>query len=339
LATSVTDSVGGKKTSKLTMGWIHYWNLLPLKAELKRNYGSALTFSNGHPSVVNRWLVEAAVDAAPCSSICLVKNPQFDIAAPVGVACDGPVQSVYLGFHQDQLEYFEVIKKRNQTLKEIVRQALANFADDPRRMSQFIWQNAAEAASGFHPASVLPLNLTPSSATSVMLTRLLYRLWFGEGVGDITAAGSLARPGVRAVDLLIGDEALQRRPEYTQILDLGQVWKDLTGLPFVFAVWQSTSPLSPANRRMICDAAELAQARMRVEPSVYVPDVPVMATDGSPIDLAAYWKAIQYRLGPAQMRGLTLFFCLARHMIQAPADGDLLVKILRWQSAGNQATS
>jgi predicted solute-binding protein len=316
------------------MGWIPYWNLVPLKAELKKSFGGVLHFNNGHPSVVNKWLVEAAVDAAPCSSICLVKNPQLNIAAPVGVACDGPVQSVYLGFKHDQLGFLDFLRTRHLALQDIFRQALSSHLDDPRRMSQLIWQSATADAKDVHTAAILPLNLTPNSATSVMLSRLLYRLWFGEAAGESSGTGTLQRADVRGVDLLIGDEALQRRPEYVQILDLGEVWKDLTGLPFVYAVWQSANPLSANNRRLICEAADLAQARMRVEPSVYVPDAHIAATDGSSIDLASYWKVIQYRLGPSHMRGLALFFSLARHLIQAPADGDLLVKIMRWQSAG-----
>jgi len=323
-----------KNDPRVNMGWIPYWNLVPLKAEIKRAFGATVQFSNGHPSTVNRWLAEAAVDIAPCSSICLVQNPQFNIAAPIGVAADGAVQSVFLGFTKDQLDFLDLIKSRNASLQEIFRHSLTSFPEDPRRASQFIWQNAAAGADSLSIAGVLPLNLTPNSATSVMLSRLLYRLWFGETALEQNVSGANSASGNKAVDLLIGDEALLRRSHYAEVIDLGQIWKDLTGLPFVFAVCQSVRPLSSSNIRMLSDAADLAQARMRIEPSDYLPDLATNGIEGRSVDLPAYWKVIQYRLDSAHMRGLALFFALSRQMIQAPADGDLVVKIMRWHAAG-----
>ena len=39
--------------------------------------------------------------------------------------------------------------------------------------------------------------------------------------------------------LIIGDRALQNRSKFSYIYDLGLGWKEMTGLPFVFAVWVS----------------------------------------------------------------------------------------------------
>ncbi len=41
--------------------------------------------------------------------------------------------------------------------------------------------------------------------------------------------------------LVIGDDAMKVREEGFIILDLGQEWKELTGLPFVYAVWVTKS--------------------------------------------------------------------------------------------------
>ncbi len=46
--------------------------------------------------------------------------------------------------------------------------------------------------------------------------------------------------------LVIGDRAFVQRNHSKYIYDLGQVWKDFTGLPFVFAVWASNKPVSDA---------------------------------------------------------------------------------------------
>ena len=44
--------------------------------------------------------------------------------------------------------------------------------------------------------------------------------------------------------LVIGDRALHLRHKYDFVYDLGTLWKELTGLPFVFAMWAGSKPLS-----------------------------------------------------------------------------------------------
>ena len=41
--------------------------------------------------------------------------------------------------------------------------------------------------------------------------------------------------------LVIGDDAMKVREEGFIVLDLGQEWNELTGLPFVYAVWVAKS--------------------------------------------------------------------------------------------------
>lgn len=43
--------------------------------------------------------------------------------------------------------------------------------------------------------------------------------------------------------VVIGDRALEQRKVSEYVYDLGQAWKELTGLPFVFAAWISNKPL------------------------------------------------------------------------------------------------
>ena len=43
--------------------------------------------------------------------------------------------------------------------------------------------------------------------------------------------------------LVIGDRALTQRNQSKYCYDLGSAWKELTGLPFVFAVWVSNKPM------------------------------------------------------------------------------------------------
>lgn len=82
--------------------------------------------------------------------------------------------------------------------------------------------------------------LDASSRTSVALSRLVLRHLRG---GD--EPRYCARPAREIVEriggatggLLIGDIALEVEHRFTHRIDLGQAWKEMTGLPFVFAVW------------------------------------------------------------------------------------------------------
>lgn len=76
--------------------------------------------------------------------------------------------------------------------------------------------------------------VTSHTATSIQLLRVLFaELWDVSGHTFIPTADS------HDAALWIGDPALERRSsgEYAYRYDLGAAWKDLTGLPFVFAEW------------------------------------------------------------------------------------------------------
>jgi chorismate dehydratase len=74
------------------------------------------------------------------------------------------------------------------------------------------------------------------SHTSVALARIILAERFGihpEFV-DLSRAGNAANQA----RLLIGDKVVCQEPRgFEHQLDLGAAWKELTGLPFVFAVW------------------------------------------------------------------------------------------------------
>jgi predicted solute-binding protein len=325
-------------TIPLQLGWIPYWNLLPLRHELERLSGHEIEFHRGHPSQVNRWLADGKVSLAPSSSVCLLKNSQMEIAFPLGIASMGPVLSVYIGLHHEDTGLIEVIRGRQMALREIFRQAALRFESDARRFASYVFRMAASLP----PIAVdgpPPLTVSPASATGANLARILYRLWFGESAYEMRAAESSGATGAatmrRPMELVIGDDALVRRPNYRAIIDLGDAWRELTDLPFVFAVWQTAKKtLSPYWRQRISEAAELAQARMRVEPCHYLPDMQVVDVNGRPIDLAAYWKAIHYRLGPQHFKSLALFLALTRCLSPFAVDDKALVNIMRWESMG-----
>lgn len=324
--------------SRLKIGWIPYWNLLPLQYELTRTLGRELELFNGSPAQVNTMLSEGQVVVAPCSSVCLVKNANHEISMPIGVAANGPVQSVYLGIREDNGVY-ETVRKRQYLLKEVFATASQKYSGNVRKTSEAIF-NLASTLETEKLAYTPGLCVTPASATSTNLAKVLYRLWFGSAAYELMVERRISRGNGRGdytcdMELLIGDEALQKRSQYRYLIDLSEVWKELTGLPFVFAVWQCTGKgLTPGLKQKIVEAADLAQARMRIEPSVYLQDHTVSDIQGRPIDLAAYWRLIQYRLTASHFRGLALYLSLVRMLNPSMVSENALTNIMKWESVG-----
>lgn len=85
------------------------------------------------------------------------------------------------------------------------------------------------------------------SRTSVALLKILLKehwklspeLVAGERDYENDIAGTTA-------GLVIGDRALTQRTKSAYIYDLGTAWKEMTGLPFVFAAWISNKKLPPS---------------------------------------------------------------------------------------------
>jgi predicted solute-binding protein len=327
--------------SPVQIGWIPYWNLLPLQHELRRISGGTVNMLSGHPTTVNKWLQDGHVSVAPASSIALLKSPRLELALPLGIASEGAVLSVYLGVRGDDRAIVEFIRGRQTELAGVFADACRR-SDDPGARAGFIWSEVAS----YRPASMrLPaLRLTSASAASAALTRVLLHLWFGEAAaGRILSTASVSDRSVAhdmdeaVLELVIGDEALQRRHEFRQIIDLGQTWFELTQLPFVFGLWQSNSKSMNAGlKSMLMDAASLAEARMVIEPQIYVPAQEFYCGNGEPVDLASYWKVIHYRLGERHFRSLLLYYALYLRMRGHQEHEHDNERVTRWSRTWTQ---
>lgn len=113
--------------------------------------------------------------------------------------------------------------------------------------------------------------------------------------------------------LLIGDPALAfaRAPRTHEIWDLGMAWRELTGLPFVFAVWALRREADTALLR-----AELLAAADRGER-----ELESIIRNAGEFDEAFrreyLTRHIRRRLGPAEKRGVSRFVeLLGRHLGQ-----------------------
>jgi chorismate dehydratase len=77
------------------------------------------------------------------------------------------------------------------------------------------------------------------SRTSVMLCKILFEKHWKKSVQFIDANDDSYIEKIKGnvAGLVIGDRALRIRHRFNFIYDLGSGWKEMTGFPFVFAVW------------------------------------------------------------------------------------------------------
>lgn len=326
------------KLPSIEIGWIPYLNLVPFYSELRRLAGDSLNFVSGHPSVVNKWLMDGVVDLAPASSVAMLNADCLKMALPLGIASEGPVQSVYIGLHREHEDFWHFVRQRQIRIAELFRK-YSSTQDIPQLAKTLLRSHQDEDVA----VNVPNLLLTPASAASVALSKILLHLWCGrDRAFRVLSQAKIARSrrppagaqfGERPMELVIGDEALERRVEFWKILDLGQIWYELTRLPFVFGLWQTRSAVLPESwSRLISDAADVSQARMRVEPEVYFGDKKPVMTDGSPIDLRSYWSVIQYKLNSRHFSSLLLYYNFYQQ-VEGSESGACVSKLMAWNKS------
>ncbi len=158
---------------------------------------------------------------------------------------------------------------------------------------------------------VRTLALDTSSRTSVALTRVMTARYFDIAPRFIDEGPDLAMMVQQAdAALLIGDPALFADHQQLGLhkIDLGQAWKEFTGLPFVYACWTGHPGVLTASD---VEALQRARAQGAAAPEAvsqgYYPDDPVKAAIG-----ATYLREnIRFRMGEREQAGLERFFALA----------------------------
>jgi chorismate dehydratase len=150
--------------------------------------------------------------------------------------------------------------------------------------------------------SIRSVAVTPESATSVVLTKVL-----------VPQAEILPMEQLDEADakLLIGDAALRSAFEDpTPHHDLGRLWLERTGLPMVFAVWAAPQPV--VDGLLDLQDALVASVRLaRSEPEVLAYEA--SERYGYPAGfLARYFEKLRYSFGPRERAGFYTFLEMAR---------------------------
>ncbi|HEX6938962.1 MAG TPA: menaquinone biosynthesis protein [Longimicrobiales bacterium] len=168
-----------------------------------------------------------------------------------------------------------------------------------------------------------------ASATSVVLLRALLEKRYGVRpryhAYEQSDAADPVRDGAAAA-LWIGDIALRRvgRTPHT-LLDMGTLWSEWTGLPFVFALWQTSA--GPERDEELLALCETFAASKRY----FDANIETLARSHGralgidPARLASYWRSLEYGLDDRMQRGVLHFYRLAAELGEAPE-----VRSLRW---------
>lgn len=147
--------------------------------------------------------------------------------------------------------------------------------------------------------------LTSESATSQVLAKILL-----EHVYDASPSYEIVstRPEWALAEyhaaLFIGDTALEaRRMGGVEVYDLGGLWKELTGLPMVYAVWASRR--DPALYGFWADRVAQAVSWADGHLDVIVAEARRLGAPGTVEDLETYFSScIGYRVGVREEEGL-----------------------------------
>lgn len=149
------------------------------------------------------------------------------------------------------------------------------------------------------------------SRTSVELTKILLAEYWHLSPELIPAyEGYESQIEGTTAGLVIGDRAVGLEQKHPYVYDLGNAWKDLTGLPFVFAAWVSTQPLEPRflerfNRALEAGIHDIPQLKYLL-PSPH-PDFSVEDY---------FLHNISYELDQPKRRALSLFLEKMRAHVQ-----------------------
>ena len=160
--------------------------------------------------------------------------------------------------------------------------------------------------------SGLPVLLSSQSKTSVCLVKIILDQFFNVKPHYLEGEVAEARKrNVQAV-LAIGDDAIRLKLEgsFQYHLDLGEVWLQHTGLPFVFAVCAVREDFCTDHEQQtkqihqtLIDCRDRGVADLSRICSIAAPRIPMEISS-----CHSYLKGIEYDLDDDKLKALTTFF-------------------------------
>ncbi len=179
-------------------------------------------------------------------------------------------------------------------------------------------------------ADVRRVALDTSSLSGAALTRILLAGLYGAHP-EFVRLDPCPEDMLRQADacLLIGNNAMLRAPDVPHVLDLGEGWKALTGLPFVFGVWAARR--GRADARDVAILQEARRAGMRELETIAREEAVDLGLP--PGDILRYLaETMVYEMGERELEGLGEF--LRRAAAHGLLDASARVRLWEPEGAG-----
>jgi chorismate dehydratase len=262
----------------MRLGRICYLNVLPIYHPLEAGWlPHDFDIVSGPPATLNELIRGGALDLSACSSIEYARNPERYLLLP----------DLAIG---SRGPVKSVLLLSRIPLKDLDGEELLVTAET--HTSAALLRVVLERVYNVRPV----FKTAPASVRQAL------------------ALGS-REPAV----LAIGDEALTLRldPSFPHQLDLGEVWRDWTGLPFVFGVWVARRDAAQADPLGAARAAWTLREAKRIGVAA-IEEVVSLATLSKPklgrAEIRRYFDRLSYDLGERERLGLSRFFdCLYEH--------------------------
>jgi len=154
--------------------------------------------------------------------------------------------------------------------------------------------------SNTHKTEIRKIYLDDHSRTSVQLCRIVAKRFWNIDVEFVRTDVSRISLGQNEAMLMIGDKVFVNEGRYDYAYDLGEEWKEETGLPFVFAIWVSHEKVSEVEEQGLNAIFEKGLQQ--------IPKIVKDLKKLKDMDLQSYFeKNIVYRIGEEGREAIALF--------------------------------
>jgi len=255
----------------MKIGRIPYINCYPVYGAIDRgivNLDAKLV--DGVPTDLNRRMATGELDISVVSAVEYARDSARYLLLPdLAISCDGPVRSVMLFSRRPASE----LGSRKVLVS---RSSMTSVA-----LLELLFENVWHASPRFVPGDAEVRDIIESD-------------------DDATDAR-----------LVIGDAALvlgnNQRDRYPFVYDLGQMWKEWTGQPFVFAVWVAQRS-TDVRLALNAHAGLIASRAWGLAHLAALADQAHTATGVSPGICQEYLSGLDYGLSYPHLAGLTEFY-------------------------------
>jgi len=255
----------------MRIGRIPYINCYPVYGAIDRGVVRLdADLVDGVPTDLNRKMATHELDISVVSAVEYARDADRYLLLPdLAISCDGPVRSVMLFSKRPAGE----LSARNVVVSKSSMTSVA--------LLELLFESVWHARPRFIPGNAEVQDVVIDSST------------------DAEAR------------LVIGDAALvlgsNHRERYPHVYDLGQMWKEWTGQPFVFAVWVAQRS-TDVKEALIAHAGLIASRNWGLR---HLPELAEQAHQATGVKrdvCARYLSGLDYGLSYPHLAGLTEFY-------------------------------